>query len=139
MKEQFKASAERGQGMIDYALILSLIAVVAVITLSIAGTTIRGVFSNVVNGLQSNVPQYGSDEENQDQGNQDQQNENPGNEDPGNESQEDEHEGEQCQVHQSSHGRTTYYLFTMRSGEWRYENQSRYSFHVAECPPGTME
>jgi len=43
--------ADRGQGMVEYALILVLIAVVVIIILSIVGNQVNNVFSNVSNGL----------------------------------------------------------------------------------------
>ena len=42
---------ERGQGMVEYALILVLIAVVVIIILSVVGNQVNNVFSNVSNGL----------------------------------------------------------------------------------------
>lgn len=42
---------EEGQGMIEYALILVLIAVVVVLILSTVGTKVTNMFSNVSNGL----------------------------------------------------------------------------------------
>jgi pilus assembly protein Flp/PilA len=42
---------ERGQGMVEYALILVLIAVVVIIILSVVGQQVNNVFSNVSNGL----------------------------------------------------------------------------------------
>ena len=150
MKKQFLSAAERGQSMVDYALILSLVAVVAVISLSIVGTSIHDIFSDVVNGLQSNVSQIQPDEgdqgqqnegqEDQGQGNQDQ--EDQGQQDEGQQDQDqetDDHEGEQCQVKKTSKWKNTYYLFTMTSGEWQYTSQSKWSFNVANCPSGTME
>ena len=46
-----KAGAERGQSMIEYALVLVLIAVVVVAVLSQLGTQIKGVFTNVLKAL----------------------------------------------------------------------------------------
>ncbi len=42
---------QRGQGMVEYALILVLIAVVVVVVLSVVGRQVNNVFSNVSNGL----------------------------------------------------------------------------------------
>jgi pilus assembly protein Flp/PilA len=42
---------ERGQGMVEYALILVLIAVVVLVILSVVGGQVNNVFSNVSNGL----------------------------------------------------------------------------------------
>ncbi len=46
-----KDGAERGQSMIEYALVLVLIAVVVVAVLSQLGTQIKGVFTNVLRAL----------------------------------------------------------------------------------------
>ena len=43
--------AERGQGMVEYALILVLIAVVVIVILQVVGAQVNNVFSNVSNGL----------------------------------------------------------------------------------------
>jgi pilus assembly protein Flp/PilA len=42
---------ERGQGMVEYGLILVLIAVVVIIILSVVGNQVNNVFSNVSNGM----------------------------------------------------------------------------------------
>jgi pilus assembly protein Flp/PilA len=42
---------ERGQGMVEYALILVLIAIVVIVILHVLGQQTRNVFSNVSNGL----------------------------------------------------------------------------------------
>jgi pilus assembly protein Flp/PilA len=42
---------ERGQGMVEYALILVLIAVVLIVILSVVGNQVSNTFSNVSNGL----------------------------------------------------------------------------------------
>ncbi len=42
---------EKGQGMVEYALILVLIAVVVIVILSIVGKQVNNVFSNISNGL----------------------------------------------------------------------------------------
>ena len=44
---------ERGQGMVEYALILILIAVVVVLIVGVVGKQINNVFSNVSSGLAS--------------------------------------------------------------------------------------
>lgn len=44
-------SGERGQGMVEYALILVLIAVVVIIILTVVGGEVSNVFSNVSGGL----------------------------------------------------------------------------------------
>ena len=38
---------ENGQGMVEYALILVLVAVVVIVTLSVTGTRVSGVLTNV--------------------------------------------------------------------------------------------
>lgn len=45
--------AERGQGMVEYALILVLIAIVVIVVLQVVGQQVNNVFSNVSNGLSS--------------------------------------------------------------------------------------
>jgi pilus assembly protein Flp/PilA len=42
---------ERGQGMVEYALILVLIAIVVIVILQVTGQQVNDVFSNVNNGL----------------------------------------------------------------------------------------
>ncbi|HET9051364.1 MAG TPA: Flp family type IVb pilin [Candidatus Dormibacteraeota bacterium] len=42
---------ERGQGMVEYALILVLIAIVVIVILAVVGQQVNNVFSNVSNGL----------------------------------------------------------------------------------------
>jgi pilus assembly protein Flp/PilA len=42
---------EDGQGMVEYALILVLIAIVVIVILSTLGKTVNNVFSNVSHGL----------------------------------------------------------------------------------------
>lgn len=44
-------SLERGQGLVEYALILVLVAVVVIVILSLLGPAIGEVFSNIVNAL----------------------------------------------------------------------------------------
>jgi pilus assembly protein Flp/PilA len=44
---------ERGQGMVEYALILVLIAIVVIVVLQVVGQQVNNVFSNVNNGLAS--------------------------------------------------------------------------------------
>lgn len=44
-------SDERGQGMVEYALILVLIAVVVIVVLAVVGNQVSNVFSNVSGGL----------------------------------------------------------------------------------------
>jgi pilus assembly protein Flp/PilA len=42
---------ERGQGMVEYALILALISIVVIVILSTLGHTVNNVFSNVNVGI----------------------------------------------------------------------------------------
>ncbi len=42
---------QEGQGMIEYALILVLVAVVAIVILTVVGQKVVNVFSNISNGL----------------------------------------------------------------------------------------
>jgi pilus assembly protein Flp/PilA len=42
---------ERGQGLVEYALILVLIAVVVIVILALLGPAIGNVFSNIVNSI----------------------------------------------------------------------------------------
>ncbi len=45
------APKEKGQGLVEYALILVLVAIVVIAILSILGPAIGNVFSNVVNSI----------------------------------------------------------------------------------------
>jgi pilus assembly protein Flp/PilA len=45
------AAREDGQGMVEYALILVLIAIVVIVILQIVGKQVNNVFSNISNGL----------------------------------------------------------------------------------------
>jgi pilus assembly protein Flp/PilA len=42
---------QRGQGMVEYALILVLIAIVVIVIVTVVGQQVNNVFSNVSNGL----------------------------------------------------------------------------------------
>jgi len=42
---------EKGQGMVEYALILVLIAIVVIVVLTVVGQQVNNVFSNISNGL----------------------------------------------------------------------------------------
>ena len=42
---------ERGQGMVEYALILVLIAIVVIVIVTVVGQQVNNVFSNISNGL----------------------------------------------------------------------------------------
>ncbi len=47
----FTHDDERGQGMVEYALILVLIAVVVIVVLTTLGKKVSNVFSNISSGL----------------------------------------------------------------------------------------
>ena len=42
---------ERGQGMVEYALILVLIAIVVIVVVTVVGQQVNNVFSNISTGL----------------------------------------------------------------------------------------
>ncbi|MFQ6100490.1 MAG: Flp family type IVb pilin [Anaerolineae bacterium] len=42
---------EEGQGLVEYALILVLVAIVVIVVLSLLGPTIGNIFSNIVDNL----------------------------------------------------------------------------------------
>ena len=50
-QELWDRSDERGQGMVEYALILVLIAVVVIVILTTVGHRVNNVFSNISHGL----------------------------------------------------------------------------------------
>ena len=47
------APKEKGQGLVEYALILVLVAVVVIVVISILGPTIGNVFTDIINELTS--------------------------------------------------------------------------------------
>jgi pilus assembly protein Flp/PilA len=47
---------ERGQGMVEYSLILALVSVAAIGTLTTMGTNMKSVFTNSSNALTSTAP-----------------------------------------------------------------------------------
>jgi pilus assembly protein Flp/PilA len=49
--ERILERPESGQGMVEYALILVLIAIVVIVILSTVGKQVNNVFSNISNGL----------------------------------------------------------------------------------------
>jgi pilus assembly protein Flp/PilA len=49
--ERFARKEERGQGMVEYALILVLIAIVVIVIVTVVGQQVNNVFSNISNGL----------------------------------------------------------------------------------------
>jgi pilus assembly protein Flp/PilA len=46
-----KMRAEEGQALVEYALIVSLIAVVAIAALTLTGTSIRGILNTIANDV----------------------------------------------------------------------------------------
>ena len=50
-KDMLFAPKEKGQGLVEYALILVLVAIVVIVILAILGPTIGNVFSNIVENL----------------------------------------------------------------------------------------
>ena len=46
-----KMRAEEGQALVEYALIISLIAVVAIAMLTLTGTNINGILNTIANAL----------------------------------------------------------------------------------------
>lgn len=50
---RLRSLGQRGQGMVEYALILVLVSVVVVATLTALGSVIKGVFANVIKALGS--------------------------------------------------------------------------------------
>ena len=47
----FSAEKEEGQGLVEYALILVLIAIVVIVVLGLLGEEVTAVFSQIVSGL----------------------------------------------------------------------------------------
>jgi pilus assembly protein Flp/PilA len=57
MNDPFISSpAEHGQGLVEYALILVLVAVVVIIGLSLVGTSAQGVYCDVVEAYRATPP-----------------------------------------------------------------------------------
>jgi pilus assembly protein Flp/PilA len=54
-KEMLFAPKERGQGLVEYALILVLVAVVVIVILALLGPAIGNVFSNIVSNIYGRV------------------------------------------------------------------------------------
>jgi pilus assembly protein Flp/PilA len=46
-----KMRAEEGQALVEYALIISLIAVVAIATLTLTGNNVNGILNSIANAL----------------------------------------------------------------------------------------
>jgi pilus assembly protein Flp/PilA len=51
-KAMLFAPKEKGQGLVEYALILVLVAVVVIVILALLGPVIGNVFSNIIRGLE---------------------------------------------------------------------------------------
>jgi pilus assembly protein Flp/PilA len=47
----YRPQSEKGQGLVEYALILVLVAVVVIVILSVLGPALGNTFSNIVYGL----------------------------------------------------------------------------------------
>jgi pilus assembly protein Flp/PilA len=50
-KAMLFAPKEKGQGLVEYALILVLVAVVVIVVLALLGPAIGNIFSNIMDGL----------------------------------------------------------------------------------------
>jgi pilus assembly protein Flp/PilA len=50
-KSPSKSKHEKGQGLVEYALILVLVSIVVIVALSALGPTISGIFTNINNSL----------------------------------------------------------------------------------------
>jgi len=53
LKTLLERNAEKGQGMLEYALVLVFIAIVVIVVLTTVGKRVNNVFSNVSKGLSS--------------------------------------------------------------------------------------
>jgi pilus assembly protein Flp/PilA len=53
-----RRARERGQGLVEYALILVLVAVVAIVILAVAGNSVRDIFCDVVINLGASGPSF---------------------------------------------------------------------------------
>ena len=51
LNDLFSVEKEEGQGLVEYALILVLIAIVVIAILTLLGTQVQNVFSTIVSGL----------------------------------------------------------------------------------------
>ena len=51
-----KLSKKEGQGMVEYGLIIAVIAVVVLIALTPVGTAVSDVFTSIVNSIRGTVP-----------------------------------------------------------------------------------
>ncbi len=52
-------SRERGQGLVEYALLLVLVSLAVLVILALLGPAIGNIFSNIVRGIGGYVPQTG--------------------------------------------------------------------------------
>ena len=55
MFQRIFAKSEKGQGLVEYALILVLIAVVVIVVLSQVGSSICGVFASIITPFRGNT------------------------------------------------------------------------------------
>ena len=51
-----KFAKKEGQGMVEYGLIIAVIAVVVLVALTPVGTAVSGVFTSIVNSIRGVVP-----------------------------------------------------------------------------------
>ncbi len=51
VKAMLYAPKEKGQGLVEYALILVLVAIVVIVILALLGPAIGNVFSNIMNAI----------------------------------------------------------------------------------------
>lgn len=51
-----KVKNENGQGMVEYGLIIAVIAVVVLVALTPVGTAVSAVFTNILNSIRGIVP-----------------------------------------------------------------------------------
>ena len=51
-----KYNREEGQGLVEYALILLLIALVVIGALTLAGTTLNGTYENIASQIEALIP-----------------------------------------------------------------------------------
>ena len=53
---RFGASKEKGQGLVEYALILVFVSIVVIVVLGLLGTEVNTVFQSIVDSLQDATP-----------------------------------------------------------------------------------
>lgn len=47
----FPSSLDRGQGLLEYSLVIALIAIIVIVVLALLGPAVGNMFSNVVSGI----------------------------------------------------------------------------------------